>query len=226
MKKLHKGDAKWSTRKILLGWLVDTVGENISLPDHQADRLVDILSSLCQRRCISIKMWQQQLGTLRSMVLAIPGRRGLFSTLYTSLAQSDAVATPKASRVRLSTPIQDALLDLSYLAQDLRSRPNRIGEITDSLPAAFGAADASGLGMGGVWFSGDPSFTPTIWRTPFSSAIQNQLVTWENKTGTITNSDLELLAQIASHDILINLRDCREPTITTFTDNMSARAWQ
>jgi hypothetical protein len=226
MKKLHKGDAKWSTRKILLGWLVDTVAETISLPDHRADRLVDILSSLLQRRRISLKMWQQQLGELRSMVLAIPGGRGLFSTLYTGLTQDEAIASPKASRVRLSPPLQDALQDLSYLANDLRSRPTRIGEVTDSLPAAFGAADASGLGMGGVWLSGDPSFTPTVWRNPFSSVIQKQLVTWENKSGSITNSDLELLAQIASHDILINLRDCRERTIATFTDNMSARAWQ
>jgi hypothetical protein len=32
MKKLHKEDAKWSTRKLLLGWIVDTVAETIPFP--------------------------------------------------------------------------------------------------------------------------------------------------------------------------------------------------
>lgn len=33
--KLHKGDAKWSTRKCLLGWVIDTVTETIELPEHR-----------------------------------------------------------------------------------------------------------------------------------------------------------------------------------------------
>jgi hypothetical protein len=225
MKKLHKGDARWSTRKILLGWLVDTIAETISLPDHRADRLQLILQDLCQRRRISLKAWQQQLGELRSMALALPGGRGLFSTLYTGLTQPNNQSS-QASRIRLIQPIKDALLDLSYLAKDLQLRPTRIAEITDSLPVAYGAADASGMGMGGVWLSGDSTFTPTLWRHPFPSFVQQQLVTWEHPSGTITNSDLELLAQIASQDVIIFLRDCRERTVSTFTDNISSRAWQ
>jgi hypothetical protein len=222
MKKLHKGDAKWSTRKVLLGWIVDTIDETITLPDHRAERLHHILSTLLQKRRISLKMWQQQLGELRSMVLAIPGGRGLFSTLYTGLTnplESD-------SRLRITRHMHDALLDLSHLATDLHRRPTRIGEITDSLPAAYGAADASRNGMGGVWLSSDPSFPPTLWRHPFPPFVHQKLVTWENPTGSVSNSDLELLAQIASQDILICLRDCRERTIAALTDNIAARAWQ
>ena len=223
LNKLNKGDAQWATRKLMLGWVLDTVRETIELPPHRIERLHSILSSLRARRRISLKQWQQQLGELRSMVLALPGGRGLFSTLYTGLTQPLAA---QQNRVRLSAPIHDAISDLQHLANDLATRPTRLGEIVDSLPAAYGAADASGSGMGGVWLSDDPSFTPTLWRAPFPDGVSSQLVSFSNPRGSISNSDLELAAQIASQDIIIHLRDCRERSVATFTDNISARSWQ
>lgn len=156
------------------------------------------------------------------MVLALPGGRGLFSTLYTGLTQSDATV-PR--RIRITKPLRDAITDLQFLAHDLAFRPTRLGEIVDALPAAYGAADASGSGMGGIWLSHDPAFAPILWRCPFPSHIQADLVSFSNPHGHITNSDLELAAQIASLDIIINHADCRERTLSTFTDNISARAW-
>lgn len=220
IKKLNKGDARWETRKILLGWVVDSITETIELPPHRADKLLTILTTLTQRRRVTLKNWQQYLGKLRSMVLAIPGGRGLFSTLYTGLTTTDA-----ANRVRIRRPLRDALLDLQLLAHDLIRRPTRFGEIVDTLPVATGTADASGTGMGGIWLSADPTYTPTVWRAQFPHSIQRQLVSWDNPTGSITNSDLELAAQIAAHDVLVSSRDCRERTISTFTDNVATRAW-
>ena len=221
-KKLHKGDGLWETRKVILGWIIDTQRETIELPPHRLARLHDILTDLCRKRRISLKSWQQNIGELQSMLLALPGGRGLFSTLYTCFA--DHATTTK--RVRLIRPIHDALIDLQVLAQDLHARPTRIGEIVDTIPVAYGTADASGLGMGGVWLSPDPDFLPFIWRSPFPPKVQAQLWTDSNPTGTITNSDLELASQIAAQDILLQHCDCREHTISVFTDNMSARAWQ
>ena len=218
MKKLHKGDCLWETRKIMLGWIVDSIRETIELPAHRAERLHQILQSLISRKRISTHRWQQQLGELRSMVLALPGGRGLFSTLYTGLTQSP-------HRIRLIPPIKDALIDLQYLANDLSARPTRLGEIVDSLPAAYGAADASGLGMGGIWLSGDPTFVPTVWRHQFPPCITANLVTWENPTGVINNSDLELAAQLASQDVIIHQRNCCERSLALFTDNLAARSW-
>jgi hypothetical protein len=111
------------------------------------------------------------------------------------------------------------------LARDLAHRPTRLGEIVDAAPYVVGTADASGAGMGGIWLSPDPSFRPILWRHPFPSHIQQRLVTFDNPTGSITNSDLELTAQIAAQDLIVNHRDCRERTIACFTDNVSARAW-
>jgi len=42
-KKLLKGDATWSTSKLILGWLFNTEDMTISFPPHKADRLKIIL---------------------------------------------------------------------------------------------------------------------------------------------------------------------------------------
>ena len=45
LKKLDKGDACWATRKIVLGWLVDTLKGTIELPPHCRDCLGHILAT-------------------------------------------------------------------------------------------------------------------------------------------------------------------------------------
>jgi hypothetical protein len=144
-KKLNKGDARWNTRKTILGWVVDTERETVELPPHRADRLQLLIQSLLTKRRVSLKRWQTALGELQSMVLALPGGTGLFSTLYAGITEQVT-----QQRVRITRPIHDALVDFAALAHDLRVRPTRIGELVDTLPVAYGTADASGVGMGGV----------------------------------------------------------------------------
>ena len=220
LSKLNKGDACWATRKILLGWLIDSIAETIALPEHRHQRFLEILHNLQNRRRVSLKVWHKTLGELRSMILAIPGGRGLFSTLQTGLQHTEK------HRVRLSQPIVDALEDFHHLAVDLGARPTRLGEIVPDIPVALGPADACGLGMGGVWLSADPAFHPVLWRAEFPLNIQTALVSTDNPLGTITNSDLELAAQIAHQDILVQQHDCRERTIGTLTNNIPTRSWQ
>jgi hypothetical protein len=119
IKKLHKGDASWSTRKSILGWLVDTTKRTIELPPHRIERLHEILASVPQHQHrTSRRKWQQLLGELGSMVLAIPGGRGLFSQLQSVLLHSPQ-AKP-SDRLCLSQPVHDQLDDIRWLAENLR----------------------------------------------------------------------------------------------------------
>ena len=220
LSKLAKGDAKWATRKVLLGWIVDTVSETIELPEHRRLRLLEILEGLLTRHRVSVKDWHKALGELRSMILAIPGGRGFFSTLQTGFAHADK------HRIRIKAPMRDALTDLHHLALDIGSRPTRLGEVVPDLPATIGTADASGAGMGGTWLSADTSVPPLVWRASFPASVQSDLVSTSNPNGRITNSDLELAGQIANLDVLTQHRDCRERTVSSLTDNISARSWQ
>jgi hypothetical protein len=39
LKKLFKGDVTWSTRKVVLGWVMDTTTKTIQLSPHRVARL-------------------------------------------------------------------------------------------------------------------------------------------------------------------------------------------
>ena len=80
LKKLRQGDCSWSTLKVMLGWIIDTVSMTVHLPPHRAERLAEILASIpvTQKRT-SVRKWHKVLGELRSMSLALPGARHMFS---------------------------------------------------------------------------------------------------------------------------------------------------
>ena len=52
IKKLLQGDAFWSTQKVILGWLIDTVAMTISLPIHRQERLLELLHEALKLRKI------------------------------------------------------------------------------------------------------------------------------------------------------------------------------
>jgi hypothetical protein len=82
--------------------------------------------------------------------------------------------------------------------------------------------------MGGVHFVPQPdgSIQPMLWRSPFPLEVQRRLVSFDNPAGTITNSDLELAASVAQHDVLTSNVDAREATIHIFYDNTPTVFWQ
>ena len=106
IKKLKKGDCSWSTIKVMLGWILDTVNMVIKLPPHQEERLAKILSSIprTQKR-ISVKKWHKVLGELRSMSLALPGLCHLFSQMQ------EALTSRMGKHISLKKGVHEALND-------------------------------------------------------------------------------------------------------------------
>ena len=216
-KKLLKGDASWSTVKIVLGWKIDTVRRTIELPEHRATQLLKILDIPRHQHRTSLRKWQSLIGELRSMALALPGSRGLFSQL-----QSVLTSTAPGHRLLLTPAVHDQLDDLRWLANDLASRPTRWGEIIDSDPAFLGTVDACGVGMGGVWLDAAARHPPILWRHPFTPEIVALLISADRPQGSITNSDLEQAALVYHPDVLLHYHDVRERTIAVLSDNTAA----
>ena len=216
--KLKKGDACWSTVKIILGWKVDTVARTIELPSHRVERLRELLASIphYQRRT-STKKWQSLIGELRSMVLAIPSGIGLFTQL-----QSVLTSHTLDHRLILTEAVHHQLDDLRWLVAELTSRPTRWGEIVDSDPAFLGSVDASGTGMGGVWIHTQAIHNPIIWRQRFPPSVTARLVTTDLPSGDLTNSDLEHAALTCHPHLLAQLHDIRELTVAAMSDNTAA----
>ena len=225
IKKLKKGDAKWATSMTILGWLIDTINKTITLPSHRADRLLEILHSIPNtQRTIATKEWHKIIGELRSMSIALPGCKGLFSILQEAFRKEEK----DRKRIRLSKTLHGFLDDFRWLAKDLASRPTRIAElIPDREPATNGACDAAAIGMGGVHFvPTENSEIPLLWRERFPKWIRNRLSSFTNPKGDVTNSDLELAGSIAQNDILAQAADVCEQTIHNSYDNIATVFWQ
>jgi hypothetical protein len=205
LKKLLQGDAHLCTRKVVLGWLLDSLRQSIELPPHRVERLSVIFNSLRKKSRVSLKSWHATLGELRSMSLGIPGSRGLFSLLQEGFRHVDR------HRIRITPAMRDQLSDFEHLALSLASRPTDLAEIVPDDPVAVGPHDASILGMGGVWLPATTNshIPPLLWRAPFPPHIQARLVSTNNPQGTITNSDLELAGLLAHQDILTQQVNCR-----------------
>merc|ERR1712115_730160 len=228
LKKLRQGDCSWATVKLVLGWIIDTESMTIHLPPHRVKRLAEVLASIpvTQKRT-SIKKGHKVLGELRSMALALPGARGLFSHMQ------DALANKVGARVALRKGVHQALEDFRWLLRDLSSRPMRIAELVPLLSSAEGHHDASGEGAGGVWFpSGHlapregTTGQPVVWRLRWPQRIADLLVTDANPNGTVTNSDLELAGGLIHLEALAQTFDIRERTVLSKTDNLNALFWE
>ena len=229
VKKLKKGDCSWSTSKTVLGWIIDTVNLTIALPAHRVQRLAEILASIpSSQKRISTKKWHKVLGELRSMSLALPGARHLFSHMQLALTHQ------QGARVALRKGVHHAVNDFKLLLKDIDSRPTRIAEIIPLNNSATGHHDASGQGAGGVWFPSNHIArrdnmnhgTPLLWRFQWPDYISKLLVTTDNPQGTITNSDLELAGGLLHLQALAQSCDIRERTVLSKTDNLATLFWQ
>ncbi len=216
IKKLLKGDGSWSTRKLILGWIVDTIRQTIELPPHRKLTLATIFSDLQHRTRISRKTYEKYLGQLRFVSVAIPGSASLFCVLQ------NALNTSTAGRVRLNRCLQSHISTFASLAANVQHRPTHLAEIIPQEPSYLGATDAAKAGMGGVFY--DSSGQGYIWRFPFPLEVQRQLVSVENPAGRITNSDLEQCGILAQLYILTTNFPVQYATISTASDNTPAVA--
>jgi hypothetical protein len=229
LKKLHKGDVSWNTLKLVLGWIINTATMTIHLPPHRVERLGQILADIppTQKR-LSVKKWHKVLGELRSMSLALPGSRNLFSTMQ------NALSLKTKTRIALHKSVHASLDDFRWLHQDIARRPTRIAELIPLNPCAIGYHDAAGCGAGGVWFanpelvprSQNSTSQPLLWRLQWPDDITADLVSDSNPNGSITNSDLELAGGLLHLDAIAQHFDIRERTILSKTDNLATLFWQ
>jgi len=119
LKKLRKGDCSWSTIKKVLGWIIDTVAMTMQLPPHRQERLGEILA------------WHKILSELRSMSLALPGARNMFSTM-----EEEALTRQrKGTHIQLKKGVHQAPDDFRWMLVDTTERT--LLSKTDNLATLF-----------------------------------------------------------------------------------------
>jgi len=220
--KLDKGDGAWSTEKVILGWLLNTAAGTIQLPRDKAALLTSLLSHFTSLKRTSRRRWYKLLGHLRHYSPALKGANYLFSIL-----QSVLVDQPHSKRLRLPPLVQLALQDWITLATSLATDPVPITTLIPRAPQYVGSTDASAQGIGGFWvptkFADGP---PIVFRTPFPTAIQCRLITADNPSGDLTNSDLELAALVLATAMRAHTTTlCPAASLWCGSDNTAAVSW-
>lgn len=94
--------------------------------------------------------------------------------------------------------VYQAFVDWTHLLNHVQARPTHVKELLVGKLTDVCDVDASGEGVGGVWFSLTNSYTPIVWRIPWPTDITTSIISTGNKTGHLTNSDLELAGILLS----------------------------
>ena len=186
-KKLLRGDARFSTCKKVLGWYIDCLQHHLLITPSRLARVDTLLRNALANQRTSLRSWLRLLGTLRSLTMGIPGSRGLFSTLQAALPNAP-------HRIRITPAVRETLQVWQSFLRNMEQRPTHLSELFPSEPTWFGASDACGHGLGGVFF--DRHGTPFVWQWPLDESISGKLRTDTNPHGSVTINALELLAHV------------------------------
>jgi hypothetical protein len=213
-KKIAKGDGGWCQRKEILGWMINTCSGTMELTNRRKERVQQIFEDLRGKKRVSVKKWQRVLGKLRFMGAAIPGSAGLFRVMQLGLKHADQ------HQVQITPYLWDHLTDFKMLAASVSGRPTRLAKVVPDYPSVIGAVDSAKPGMGGVLFAEGEALI--MWRAQFPEDIQQWIVSSNNPTGDLTNSDLEQAGVLAQADIANTTYDLRDRRLATLNDNTAA----
>jgi len=158
--------------------------------------------------------------------IGIPNGRGLLSPIIaTIMAIPKTRGHYKARRVRLNAETIQALRDWKTLLPAANRQPTPCHDLVPA-PADYGGyCDASKHGAGGVWFGLNKALPPIVWRVPFTTEIQQDIVLPANPQGKITNSDLEMAGLLLQWLILEQFADLAHTHVACWCDNTPTVAW-
>jgi hypothetical protein len=186
-KKLLKGDAQWDTTKEVLGYELNGKDRTIQLPAQKTETLAKELRKVLRKQRVPLKRFRSLIGRLQHAARILPAAKLFFTPLNESLR-----GLPQFIGLGRHGEARKALLDTGALIIDLARRPTHVSELVAHNLDYIGFCDASAFGAGGVWFSGTRAIQPSVWRLEFPVDITNQVISDQNPTGVLTNSDLEM----------------------------------
>jgi hypothetical protein len=80
-------------------------------------------------------------------------------------------------------------------------------------------------GAGGVWFSLCDDTPPVVWREAIPDDIAREVVSAEKPNGRLTNSDLELAAEVLAVGVALEQMKSKHTPLGTLCDNIPTISW-
>jgi hypothetical protein len=219
-KKLEQGDSHWATRKEILGWIFDGQNRTIELPTDKVNKITAELHSITRKAAVPTKDFEKLRGKLRHACIGLPAGNGLMSPI-------DAALTGGKHFIKIwdNPLLLNTLRDFVTLIGLLAARPTHCRELIVGDPGYLGYDDASKLGARGVWLPGILFLLPIVWRVEWPQDIRNNVVSFANPTGTITNSNLEMAGMVIQYLVLEHLACLRHVHVAPWCDNTPTVSW-
>ena len=220
-KKIEKGDGDFMSLKEMIGFDFDGIKRTVCLPKEKATKYIRETHRILRRKTVPLKTLQTLVGQLRHASVILPAARGFFTPINTAMK-----GNPPVIGLGKSSEVRAALADIVSVLQLLSTRPTHVRELVIRMPHYVGYHDAAAEGSGGVWFSLVHDMPPCVWRLPFPADIATDVVSLDRPHGNLTNSDLELAAEVLAIGILLaKAPHTKWEPIGTLCDNTPTVSW-
>ena len=225
-KKLKQLEGQYSTVKTLLGFDFDGTHKTMWLETAKREKLLTILRGWTRtgRRGsagIPFREFESTVAKIRHAFTCNPMGSGLLSACNRILKSKPSYIYLNRNE-RLLTSLEGCRTILRESTKD----PTRCSQLIQGWPDFIGFVDASGHGAGGVIFGELSPCTPTVFRWQWPPDVANDIKTFENPGGRISNSDLEmaglLLLWLAMEAVCGPLENKQ---LTIFNDNTPTIGW-
>ncbi len=197
-KKLDQGDGNFVSKKDMIGFSFDGIKRTIHLPPNKAVAYIRETQWILRWKSVLAKDLQILVGKLRHASIILPAARGHFTPINVAM-QGEIIVVGLGA----ASEIHAALEDLIFLIHLLGSRPTHFQELVVDMPQYVGYHDATAEGAGGVWFSLSYVMPPVVWRVAFPPDIAQDVISIDNPSGSITNLDLELAAEVFAIGVIL-----------------------
>ena len=219
-KKLDEKEGLWDFTKEILGWEMNGNNFTIQLPKKKSIAIIKLTKHALKKQTIPLNTFQELAGKLQHASLGIPNGKGLFTPINQAMINEPPT-------IALTPLIKQALKDWITIIRAMEARPTCVLELKPGTPHYVGYVDACGTGAGGVWIGGSRKLPQIVWRVKFPKDIKANLVSASNRSGKITNSDLEMAGVLMAWLVLEQVAptSLQYTNIGLFCDNTPSVGW-
>jgi len=197
----------------------------MSLPAEKVQKITTKLKDLTKSKLVKLGELEKVMGKLMHTTIGIPNGWGLLSPIIATVSTKSRLRNYKNKTTKLNHATHQALQDWITLLPQALLHPTPCADLLPA-PADFGGfCDASKQGAGGVWFGFGKKLPPIVWRVQFPVEIQAQVISHDNPTGTISNSDLEMTGLLLHWLVLEKFTNLAHMHVAIWCDNTPTVAW-
>lgn len=227
LKKLLQQEGSWDLVKEILGFCFHGGDKTIWVAEGKRDAMINTLKGWLRSTSknanygVPFPEFRSTLYKVRHAFLSIPSGKGLMSPFYSVLGKEPPVVFLRRN-MKLRTAIQECCIFL----QNSVSSPTSCSSLVGGWPHIIGVTDASKHGIGGIIVGERMAIPPTVFRLAWPDDIKQDLASTSNRSGSITNSDLELAALLFLFLVIeAVVGNLRNKHVALYSDNSPSVHW-